>query len=349
MQVQLSLDDVYELSFKALTGCGATEKNAAPVAESIQLAEADGIRNVGLNYLSHYCEHLLCGKVIGNVDSTWEQTAKSVIVSDAHYGFAHSAFMDVFDNFTALIQENGSASLAIRNSYAAGVIGWYVEKIADKSFIALAFANSPPAIAPWGGTTAFFGTNPLAFSVPRPGKPPLIIDQSSSTTAKVNVVHAAQRGEPIPDHWTFDREGKPTTDAKEGLAGSMTPSGGYKGVAMAMIVDLMAGGLAGPCMSHTAASFGDNLGGPPKVGQFIIGFDPGAFDSEFSARAEGMFSAMCSQPNVRLPGTRRHDHRKLAEKEGVSLPEKLHKKLLAYARKQANFKVFDSRAYPKNA
>ena len=329
-EVRISLEEVYQLSLDALTGCGASRANAISVAKSIQDAEADGIRNVGLAYLSHYCEHLKCGKVDGTVTATWEKTAPAVIVADAANGFAHSAFMLASDEFVEMVRKTGIGSLAMKNSYAAGVIGWYVDILANQGIIALAYANSPPAIAPWGGTKAFFGTNPLAFGVPRAGKPPLIIDQSSSVTAKVNVVQAAGSGERIPDTWAFDRFGKPTTDAKAGLEGSMAPAGGYKGVAMAMIVDLLAGGLGGPNMSYSAGSFGDNSGGPPGVGQFFIGIDPRFFGSDFSERSEGMFAAMCSEDNVRLPGDRRHEYRRKTKSEGVSLPETLHQKLLNY-------------------
>ena len=329
--VTLSLEEVYQLSLDALTGCGAQRSNAQPVAQSIQNAEADGIRNVGLNYLSHYCEHLRCGKVDGNATPTWQRMAPSVMVADAADGFAHSAFDQVCGEFVEMVRTTGIGSLAIKNSYAAGVIGWYVEILADQGLIALAYANSPPAIAPWGGAKAFFGTNPLAFGVPRKNNPPLIIDQSSSVTAKVNVVHAAQCGEPIPDTWALDKHGKPTVDAKAGLQGSMAPAGGYKGVALAMIVDLLAGGLGGPNLSHSAGSFGDNRGGPPGVGQFFIGISPEFFGADFNERSESMFAEMCTEEGVRLPGDRRHEYRIKAKSQGVSLPENLYNKLLNYA------------------
>ncbi len=326
----LTLDDVYQLSLNALVSCGAAQRNARPVAESIRDAEADGIRNVGLGYLGHYCEHLRCGKVDGHADATWERNALAAISVDARHGFAHSAFAAVVDEFAELAGEAGVAALSIRHSYAAGVIGWYVEKLALRGLVSIGFANSPPAIAPWGGTCAFFGTNPLAFAVPRADAPPMVIDQSSSTTAKVNVVSAAQAGTPIPDTWALDRDGRPTTDAREGLAGSMSPSGGYKGVAMAMIVDLLAGGLTGSSFSHAAAPFGDTSGGFPDVGQMFVAFAPDRFSDGFCERADTMFSAMLEQPGTRLPGDRRVAHRERVRGEGVAVPQPLFDKLNGY-------------------
>ena len=327
MQIHLTLDDVLVLSLDALVGCGASRTNAMPVAESIRDAEADGIRNVGLNYLPHYCDHLLCGKVDGKVRATWHQSAPGVVLCDARNGFAHTAFVHAFDPFVDVTRQNGIGSLAISNSYAAGVIGWYVEKLAEQGLVSLAFANSPAAIAPWGGKSAFFGTNPLAFAIPRRNRNPLIIDQSSSTTAKVNVVEAAKAGEPIPETWALDRDGKPTTDAKAGLEGSMAPSGGYKGVALAMIVDLLAGGLGGPSMSFNAPAIWQHRWRAPRRWTiFLLQLIPMPTYPGLQTGRKRCLRAMLSQDNVRLPGERRHQHRMTARQAGVWLDPDVHEK-----------------------
>ena len=187
-------------------------------------------------------------------------------------------------------------------------------------------------MAPWGGRRAFFGTNPFAFAVPRADAPPMVIDQSSSATAKVNVVNAAERGESIPLGWAMDADGKPTTDPKLGLAGSMAPAGGVKGASMALLVDLMAAAMTGSSFSFEASPVANNEGGPPNTGQFFIAVDPERFVGmgRFAERAETEFAAMCEQEGVRLPGDRRHAHRAQAEAEGVELPDALHAKLLGH-------------------
>jgi (2R)-3-sulfolactate dehydrogenase (NADP+) len=91
MQRMLSLVEVRELSLAALTGSGATEANASPVADSIRDAEAEGLRNVGLGYLPIYCEHLLCGKIDGRAVPVVRQTARAALRVDAAHGFCHPA------------------------------------------------------------------------------------------------------------------------------------------------------------------------------------------------------------------------------------------------------------------
>ena len=61
---------------------------------------------------------------------------------------------------------------------------------------------------------------------PMAGHPPMVVDQAASVTAKVNVVQAAARDEPIPLGWAMDPDDNPTPDAKRGRAGSMAADGG---------------------------------------------------------------------------------------------------------------------------
>jgi (2R)-3-sulfolactate dehydrogenase (NADP+) len=197
----------------------------------------------------------------------------------------------------------------------------------------LAFANSSASIAPWGGRKAMFGTNPIGFAAPRKGHPPIVVDMASSATARVNIVQAAARGEQVPPGWVFDKEGKPTTDPKALLAGgSVGPLGGAKGYGLALIVDLLAAGLTGASFSYQASPFGNNEGGPPDVGQLFIALSPKLTGGEAMAgRLEELVSAVEAQPGARLPGDKRHEARRKAERDGVDVPEDLVVKLKGYA------------------
>ena len=111
--------------------------------------------------------------------------------------------------------------------------------------IAMMFANAPAAMAPWGGTRALFGTDPVAFACPLPDAAPIVVDLSLSKVARGHILTAIQKGEPIPEGWALDVDGKPTTDAKAALAGTMVPLGDAKGTALALMVELLAAGLTG--------------------------------------------------------------------------------------------------------
>jgi (2R)-3-sulfolactate dehydrogenase (NADP+) len=223
--------------------------------------------------------------------------------------------------------------MAVANSHHFGMAGFHVEQPARRGLVALAFGNSPAAIAPWGGGKPLFGTNPIAFACPRlRGEPPLVIDLSLSKVARGKVMLAAQRGEPIPEGWALDAEGRPTTDAKAALAGAMLPMGEAKGAALVMMVEILAAALTGSHFGHEASSFFDSAGGPPRVGQFFLLVDPARFGGDgFGARVEELCAAILAQPGTRIPGGRRLELRARAEREGIDVPDALHAELVRRA------------------
>ena len=320
----LTLDEVNQLALRALTGSGANDFQASPTARSIADAEAEGIRNVGLAYLPTYCEHLRVGKVNGRAKPRIVHQAGSAIRVDADLGFAHAAFLAGLGSLTAVADAQGIAALSLVHSYSAGVLGWFVDLIAQEDLVAIGFANASPSIAPWGGTAPLFGTNPIALAAPRSGTRPLVIDMATSATARVNVMEAAARGTPIPPGWALDAEGRSTTDPTAGLAGSIAPVGGAKGYGLALMVELLAAGVTGSNWSFQTSSLTDNEGGPPDIGQLFIAINPARFGgSNWQSRLEELTTEIQAQENARLPGDRRLQARDQAEKSGVEVPAEL--------------------------
>jgi (2R)-3-sulfolactate dehydrogenase (NADP+) len=328
----LTLADVEQLSHRMLIRAGASELQAGATARSIRDAEADGIRTVGLSYLPTYCDHVACGKVDGNAEPTVSRPRAGTVVVDARYGFAHPAFEAGSPALVEAARSCGIGLLTLQHSYSAGVLGWFVESLATSGLVAVMFANSSALMAPAGGSKAFFGTNPIAWAAPRADGAPVVADLSSSTVAWVKVKAAAQAGEDIPLGWALDVDGNPTTDAQAALAGSMAPAAGHKGSALALLVDIMSGGVAGSNFSFEASGFGGNDGGPPDVGQVILAIDPTAtMGAGFLDRIEVELTAMAGQSGVRLPGDRRIRSRQWAERNGVEVPDDLFALLQRYA------------------
>ena len=332
MSVTLSLEDVADLTQRVLVAAGTTEGNARFVTDSVVDAERDGIHSHGLFRLPTYHEHAKCGKVDGRAEPTWTEAGTAGLLADARCGFAHPAITPGLDRIINTAKETGVAALAVTNSYNCGVVGHHVERLANAGLIGLGFVNAPASIAPWGGKTPLFGTDPIALACPRPDAPPVVIDQSSSVVARSEVIVHAKNDEPLPEGWALDADGQPTTDAKAGLAGSMVPSGGYKGASMAMLVEIMAAGLSGARFGFQASSFGDNTGGPPRTGQLFVAFAPSLFGGDdFSRRAEDMFQAILGQDGTRLPGTRRIAAREQSARDGVTISQDLYDNLEARA------------------
>jgi (2R)-3-sulfolactate dehydrogenase (NADP+) len=321
--VRLSLDDIEALAFDALTRAGAAAHQARPVALATRRAEADGISSVGLGYLPIYLQHLRSGKVAGRAAPVLQPaTRPTAIRVDARSGFAHPAFDAGISALATAATANGMAGLSIYNSYSIGVLGHPVEDIAERGFVALGFANSPPNMTAWGGRRRIFGTNPMALGIPRKGTAPTVFDQASTVVTKVQLASKAASGEPIPVDWAFDADGSPTTDPSTALKGSMAPFGGAKGANIALLVEIMAV-LAGANPSMDIQPYAIADGPPPGAGQFFVALDPTAFSSDFADRVAQIANAYANEENARLPGDRRLAARAAAARDGVAVDGQL--------------------------
>lgn len=317
----LSLDEIEDLSFRALVAAGTSETNARPLAVATAATEADGIASHGLLYIPIYCEHVQCGKVDGRAEPRLARPAPSVLTVDAATGFAHAAIDLGFDQLIPLARSQGVAALAIRNSYNCGVLGYHTARLAREGLVGLGFTNAPASIAPSGGSKPVVGTNPFSLAVPgENGEPAILIDQSASTIAKSEVMKRAREGRPIPVGWALDAEGNPTTDPEVGLKGSMAPSGGYKGVGVALLVETMAAALTGATLGIDASPFSGTAGGPPRTGQFFIAIDPGTTSGDrFAPLVARLAAAVHDQDNAHLPGDGRRIRRLRSREQGVAV------------------------------
>src|SRR5262249_42316195 len=177
------------------------------------------------------------------------------------------------------------------------------------------------AIAAWGGRRQLYGTNPIAFACPRQEHAPIVIDLALSQVARGKILTAAQRGEPVPNTWATDEDGKPTSDARAALRGSLQPIGAAKGAALALMVEILAAGLTGATLSQAASSFFDSDGPPPAVGQLMIVIDPAAFGGAeaLAQRVGALAEAIEADQGARVPGSRRLALRQRAAEEGIVL------------------------------
>jgi (2R)-3-sulfolactate dehydrogenase (NADP+) len=262
-----------------------------------------------------------------------KQTRPGGLMVDAKHGFAFPAFDLAIARLPEMASTTGIASAGITRSHHAGVIGHHVEKLAEVGLVALAFGNTPKAMAPWGGRQPLFGTNPIAFAVPYRGHSPIVVDMALSQVARGKILTAAQKGEAIPEGWAVDESGRPTTDAKAALKGALQPIGGAKGAALALMVEVLAVTLTGARFGFEASSFFDAEGAPPGVGQFLIAIDPAAFGGAdvFNDRMAALAAMIEGDGDARLPGSRRIALRATAAREGVPVDAKLLEQVRAIA------------------
>ena len=323
----LNPQDLLTLAEDVLLRVGVSADNAAHVARALIAAEIDGLGSHGLARLPFYADQAASGKVNGQACPA-VNCKGAVVYVDADAGFAYPAIRKGLDAGIKQARQSGISAVAIANSHHFGVAGHHVEDVAARGLLALAFGNTPAAMAPWGGTTPLFGTNPIAFAAPRKEQPPLVIDLSLSKVARGKIMLADKRGERIPANWALGADGQPTTDPKSALAGSMTPLGDAKGSALALMVELLTAGLTGSNLAFEASSFFESDGDAPRVAQLFVLLDPAHFAGAdvFDSRLETLSSEITQQAGTRLPGEKRLKARQAAS-EGVCVADPLLKEL----------------------
>lgn len=320
----LTLDAAQQWSAGIFKLHGASALNAASVARALIAAEADGLAGHGLSRIPTYVGMLKSGKIDGQATPIVHRTRPAALLVDAADGFAFPAIDAACAELPAMARASGIAVAGITRSNHAGAAGQHVERLARQGLVAIFFANTPPAIAPWGASSPVFGTNPIAFAAPLPDRPPIVIDLALSKVARGNIIAAKQKGEPIPEGWALDAEGRPTTDADAALKGTMIAMGEAKGAALALMVEILAAALVGSHLSMDASSFLDTAGPPPGTGQSFIVIDPDSLGhGRFGAAMTRLAAAIEGQDGARLPGVRRLEKRRRAEVQGIEIPAAL--------------------------
>ena len=309
--LSLTLDEIFELAKKTLLSNGCDEETATILADLIMKAERDGSLSHGLFRLPAYVSGLKSGKINGKARPEVKKISTSVIKVLGNNCLAPMVLNKSIPELVKAAKENGVAVLAITNSHHMAAMWCETEMVAEQGLVAFACTSYKPAVAPAGATKPLFGTNPISFAWPRPGKMPVVYDMATASMAMGEVQVAKREGHKVPLGTGLTKDGKETTDPGQiADGGVLLPFGGYKGSGIAMMVELLAGALVGDNFSFETAAKDNNDGGPPSGGEFILAISPEKLSSPgWDKHADEFFNKMKSMEGVRLPGERRHKNR----------------------------------------
>lgn len=329
--VNLSLDELYQLSVDTLTRNGMSADHAQAIARVITAGQRDACDSHGLYRLIVCVRTLREGKVVGDAVPVLEDVTPAITRVDARFGYSLLGFELGRASLIEKARRIGIAALAINNCFHFSALWPEVESIAEAGLAALAVTPSHSWVAPAGGTRPVFGTNPIAFAWPRPGPYPFVFDFATSAIARGDIELHRRSGKKIPLGWALDAAGEPTDDPERAILGTMLTFGGHKGSALSAMIELLGGALIGDMLSRDSQAFDEGVGATPCHGELILAFDPGMFGGEHatlgSERAEAMFASITGQ-GARLPSQRRFEARERSIANGVDVPEALYRDVL---------------------
>jgi LDH2 family malate/lactate/ureidoglycolate dehydrogenase len=195
-------------------------------------------------------------------------------------------------------ERKGMAVAAVRD-WQLLVAAPYARLAAEAGLIGFACTNFVPLVAPPGGRTAVFGTNPFAYGLPAQRHHPVVLDVATTVSSMQRIRVAAQQGTPMPEGIIFDDAGRPITDPGAFLKGGLLaplgfPHAPHKGFGLALFIDALSGVLSGADFAKGVAD------GAP--GNFLWALDVEAFlpRQEFLERMDAQLDQI--KEGERLPG-----------------------------------------------
>jgi ureidoglycolate dehydrogenase (NAD+) len=318
---------------------GVSAEDAEITADVLVTTDSWGIGTHGTKLLGLYAQRLKAGglKAKGRPRVSREGPSWAAVDADQALGMVGS----VFAMKTAMrkARQTGIAIVTVHNSCHFGAAGYYAFLAAQEGMIGLAMANDTPTVAAPGSKGPVFGTNPIAFGAPGGSHAPVVLDMATAVVAGGKITQAVAAGQPIPEGWMVDLEGRPTTDGKLfGHSASLLPMAGHKGYGMAAMIEILSGVLSGFALRDKVGLWAHDLVNPSHHGHVFIAIDPVMIAGDaFDQRMDELIDGVKASPVVEgtdplcMPGEIEHNKRVAALKGGISLGDDVVESLRAAA------------------
>ena len=317
-----------DFGVRAIAAVGAGEDEAAILADCLidaQLRTAP-LQNQGVVRFAIYARRVREGGITPRAAFRMLRDRPAAALVDGGNGFGQVVAYRAMSLAMEKARACGIGAVAARNSNHFGTASYFALMAARAGLVGLAFTNASPEMPAWGASVPLVGTNPWSIAVPGPEDRPVVLDISNAASGKRLIREYAAAGRPIPAGWAMDRDGRPVTDARAAVDALLAPIGGYKGYGIAVMVDLLTGGLAG-------GRAGSAVGSPydfrraQGVSHLLAVIDPEAFAGSETLRAgvDAVSREVHGAPRqpgvdaVRLPGDPEWERRDAALARGAEL------------------------------
>lgn len=219
---------------------GMSQEEALVFGESLVSSDMRGLNSHGVMRAGAYLKRIADGFLSPCAEPRIVKDAGAMLAVDGANGLGMAVAGRVMRMCIARAEERGICLAAVRNCNHFGNAAYFTRQAAARHMIGFSMANSPKAVAPFGGAEPVFGTNPLCVVIPTGDGLPYELDMATSLVAQGKLILARKEGRPVPEGWGVDRNGAGTTDPTQILdGGTLLPFGGAKGYAITLMIELM--------------------------------------------------------------------------------------------------------------
>jgi LDH2 family malate/lactate/ureidoglycolate dehydrogenase len=339
-RVRVTLESLRSYGREALERAGL-EPNGAAIVTEVQL-EASLRDQATHNMVSipRYAQRITAGTINPRPAIRVEHETGNSAQVDGDNGPGQWVAVVAMETAIRIARARGVGIVAVRRSNHLGAAGHYPWLAAREGLIGLCTTTGPVILAPTGGTTPTFGNNPLGVGIPAKCHHPILLDIAMSVAPRGRIGLALAEGKPLPPGWILDRNGHPSTDPADLVAGLGVPIGGHKGYGLTLVMEVLAGVLTGAGFGwdnrreHTA-----RMTKPANFGHFFMAIDPELFLPlpEFTARIDRLIEQTKAggltegSQEILIPGEPELRARERSLKEGVPLRRSTYQALRKYA------------------
>ena len=274
---RVSEEILFSISFNLLKSAGASNEEARVVSEHCIDANLAGHDSHGIIQIPTYLERIKMGHIVPGAPFEIIKSSETTTVIDGNWGFGYLVSKRAMEITIEKAKTHNVAATTVFRQSHVGRVASYPTMASSAGMIGLMTADSgrsAKTVAPFGGTEARLGTNPICFAMPSNLEGPLFVDMATSAAAAGKLNLAAARGNEVPEGWILDNDGATSTDPsslKEG--GVLLPLGGnegHKGYGLSVIIEIFSGILTG-------LGFGHEPSGRHNDGCFMAVFNVEAF------------------------------------------------------------------------
>lgn len=322
-------EDLFDAVHELLLSVNETDTAARIAADNLCTADARGVVTHGTYLLTPIFQRAEVGQLELPTTPTLAMDGGAVCAVDGGNGLGPVAGMFAAQMALDRASKFGISLVLIKNTNNLGSLSYYTEWLARHGMVALMSCNAAPAMAPWGGSEAFIGTNPIAIAIYTGTDILFSADMATSVVARGKIRKASREGKSIPADWALDAEGLPTTDPAAALKGTLLPMAGPKGSSIALAVDIVSGLLAGAEHAPNLRSF-HAPEGKTGVGASLIAIDISKFMElrQFAEEMDEYVQSIKAMKKARqtseiyIPGEIEQQKEKISNDTGIVLDDK---------------------------
>jgi len=228
---------------------GLKKKHAQIISACLCETSLRGIDSHGINLLRHYLNSAGKRKKI-NPNLRFKKKYNSIYQLDADNAFGHVSSYYGIEKSILLAKKNGIGMVCIKNSSHLGALSSNMNNFSKLGYIIIGMTNADSLLQTYNSKNSFFGTNPIAVSVPRKNMHPFCLDMSTSIISWNKLLNFKNSKKKLHGNFAFDKLGNATNDPSKALG--LVPFGDYKGFGLAAVVEIF-------CSIINGLKFGDKI------------------------------------------------------------------------------------------